>query len=188
MKTKKRNPLIIIFFMFLMFLSSSCTHYFNVIIDYDRPGDKINEYAREGRYIVLRRGEEALHIYDITMVNDSLFAKSDFSLGYLSNYLNPKINKLNSFKIKQEPEVPNTVHIFTSDTSYSALDSTLAIPLRSIYGMHCYKYNKKASVTSFVVPIVVVATAGTILFVTLVAISISNAANSLSSQGSWHIK
>ena len=143
-----------ILFIALIFLFSSCS-FFRVIPESPYTAQSIYQYEEDGKYLVLHRGEEAWHAYDLVVANDSLYTKLDFQLGYHVKYLTPRENKLNQFTRKSEPEVVNSVHIFTSDTTFNSFDTLVAIPVESISAVKSFEYARAASRASWIVPIVV---------------------------------
>jgi len=153
-----------------LFILSSCS-FFRVIPESPYTAHSICQYEEDGKYLVLHRGEEAWHAYDLVVANDSLYAKLDFQLEYHVKYLTPKEDGLNQFDRKSEPGVVNSVHIYTSDTTFNSFDSIVSIPLSSINGVNVYEYARAPSRASLIVPIVVLPVG---ILVGVVAYSISH--------------
>jgi len=145
MKTK------ILLIAVLLFLSS-CS-FFRVIPESPYTAQSIYQCEEDGKYLVLHRGEEAWHAYDLVVANDSLYTKLDFQLGYHVKYLTPKEVGLNQFDRKNEPGVVNSVHIFTSDTTFNSFDTLVAIPVSSISAVKSFEYARAPSRASKIVPI-----------------------------------
>ncbi len=119
MKTKSPFiPTAIIAMIVLLCISSSCSFY-RVVPQDQFTSQSVMQYEDAGRYLILHRSDEAWHMSDIQLNNDSMLVKLDFNLGYHSNYLNPKMKGLNEFKKKKEPDVIREVHLYTSDSSFS---------------------------------------------------------------------
>ena len=136
-----------------LLILSSCS-FFRVIPESPYTAQSIGQYVG-GKYLVLHRGDEAWHAYDLVVANDSLYAKLDLQLGYHIKYLAPKEKGLNQFDRRSEPGVVNSVHIYTSDTTFNSFDSIVSIPLSSINGVNVYEYARAPSRASLIVPIVV---------------------------------
>ena len=153
-----------ILFIIATFMLSSCS-FFRVIPYNADQHEAIVNFYEDGRYMVLQRGQDAWHATDIKLTADSLHMKLDIYLGYHVKYLNPREHKLNTFRKKEEPEVINSVHIFTSDTSFSAFDKQIAIPRSKIVAVKKYEYARGASIASIIFPIVGVG----VLTITIIA-------------------
>jgi len=137
----------------VLLILSSCS-YFRVIPESHYTAQSIKQYDANGKYLVLHRGEEAWHAYDLDIVNDSIHARLDFQLGYHVKYLDPKEKGLNEFHKKSEPEIISSIHIFTSDTTFNSFDTLVSIPVNSIIGVTSYSYAKAASRRSIWLPII----------------------------------
>ena len=107
-------------------LLSSCTTFTVVPID-PYSAKSIRQYEVRGKYLILHRDNDAWHMYDLEIKNDSIQAKLDFQLGYHQKYLYPK-KGLNHFARSKEPDVTNAIHIYTSDSSFSYFDTLISIP------------------------------------------------------------
>ena len=110
----------ITYFTLIAFLNlfSACSHYFRVVVENPYSAQSIKQFDEEDKYLVLHRGNDAWHMYDLQIINDSIQAKLDFQLGYQANYLDAKEKGLNKYYKKIEPEVINAVHIYTIDSSF----------------------------------------------------------------------
>ncbi len=93
-------------------------------------------------------------IYDVECSNDSIHAKLDPQIGYHNKYLTPKVKKLNEFDKRHEPEVVNTVHLYTSDPNFNFFDTLISLPLSNVDSIASYSYAPKPSRTSVIVPII----------------------------------
>ncbi|MCK4569598.1 MAG: hypothetical protein KAT76_04855 [Bacteroidales bacterium] len=163
MKTRiLHKPIIFTALIVLLCLSSSCS-FFRVVTESQYTSQSIKQYEDEGKYLILQRGDEAWHLYDLQITNDSIYAMLDHQIGYHLNYLNPKDKGLNRFKKKYEPEVINAVHLYTSDTSFSSFDTIVSIPVSSIDTIKSYAYARAASRASKIVPAVILPVAGLII-------------------------
>lgn len=145
----KRKTLLIATLCFL----SSCTT-FTVVPVSPISAESIRQYEVDGKYLVLHRENEAWHMYDLELTNDSIHAKLDYQLGYLVNYLNPKKKGRNSFSKRNEPDVINSIHIYTSDNNFGNFDTLISIPVSSITEVDTYSFNRAAYRTSIILPIV----------------------------------
>jgi len=168
-----------ILFIVLMFLFSSCS-FFQVIPEEDYTTQSIKQYEDNGKYLILHRGEEAWHAYDLRPVDDSLNVKLDFQLGYHLKYLNPQDDdKTNMYSRKEEPEVVNSVHIYTNDTCFSSFDTLVVIPESSIFAVKSYAYNRSASRASVILPAIFIPL-GVVILVFAVAAGRADYTTSLS--------
>jgi len=139
-----------------------------------------------GKYLVLKRGDEAWHMYDVQLTNDSILAKLDVHLGYNVNHLYPKTKGINRFSRKKEPEVEYTVHLYTNDSSFNTFDSVITIHESSIYKIDKFDYAQAPSRASVIVPAVLAPVA---LIGLLIAASANSMSNwSMSGNTSWQIK
>lgn len=161
----------ILFILLILFLSS-CS-YFRVIPASDYSLQSIKHLADTGKFLVLHRGGEAWHAYDLQIKEGILQAKLDLQLGYLVKYLFPKEKKLNKFERKTEPEVLNSVHIYTSDTTFSQFDTLVTIPVSSIISVKTYEYAQASSRASLIVPLVVFPAIGTAILIAIIIKSIN---------------
>jgi len=149
----------------MIVLTSSCSFY-RVIPENPHNSQTIKQYEEDGKYLILHRDDEAWHVYDVECSNDSIHAKLDIQLGYHVNYLNPKLNKLNEFSKKKEPDVINSIHIYTTDSNSSYLDKEISIHAGSINKVNSYAYAQAPSRASLIVPIVFIPLIGiTALFI-----------------------
>ena len=139
----------------VLFLLSSCTT-FTVVPVSPYSAKSIREYEVSGKYLVLHRENEAWHMYDLEIINDSIHAKLDYQLGYQIKYLNPDKKGRNSFKRYYEPDVTNAIHVYTSDSSFSYFDTLISIPASSIHEVNSYVFNRAAFRTSIILPIVLI--------------------------------
>ncbi len=137
-----------------LLILSSCS-FFRVVPESDYSAQSLKQYENDGKYLVLHRGEWAWHIYDLSVGAGILKARLDVQLGYHVKYLEPKEKGLNRFDKGSEPEIINSVHIFTTDTSFSNLDTLVAIPVSSINAVKSYSYAQAASRASILVPVIV---------------------------------
>lgn len=151
-------------------LSLSSCYYFRVIPEVPYTVQSIRQYEDTGKILILHREENAWHLYDVDSAENMLSAKLDIQLGYHVKYLNPEEGKLNKFDKPLEPEVVNTIHLYTSDSTFNSLDTVIAIPLSSIYYVSSYEYARAPSRASKIVPIVVLPVVGVVV-VSLIAIS-----------------
>ena len=151
-------------FLVLLFFFSSC-FYFRAIPKYEYTGQTIQQYEESGKILILHRDDLMRQIYEVKCQDGFIIGKLDIPKVYHYNYLNPKEDKLNRFKKSIEPEVINSVHLYTSDTSFNKIDSTISIPLSTIYAVQSYEYARTPSRASIFVPIVFVP----IMFLFLVA-------------------
>lgn len=154
-----------------LLILSSCS-YFRVLPEDPYTIYLIKQHEYKGKYLVLHRGEEAWHAYDLSYKNDSVQARLDYQLGYHVKYLNPKEKGLNQFDRKSEPEVCNSVHLYTNDTSFNLFDTLVAIPVSSIYDVRSYQYAKAPSRASRIVPLVVFPVVGVIILAALAVKSV----------------
>ncbi len=164
-KPKAMKPKILLIAALLIL--SSCS-FFRVIHESDYSAQSLKQYENDGKYLVLQRGDEAWHAYDLEVKNDSLQARLDFQLGYHLKYLEPKEKGLNKFAMKSEPEVINAVHIYTTDTNFNSFDTLIATPLSSIYTVRTYEYARAPSRASKIVPAVFIPVAGMVIYIAIV--------------------
>jgi len=148
MKTK-------ILFLAVLLLLSSCTS-FNVVSVSPYSAKSIRQYENEGKYLVLHRENDAWHMYDLEIINDSINAKLDYYLGYHANYLNPDKKGRNMYSKSREPDVTNAIHVYTSDSSFSSFDTLISIPVSSIHEVNQYTFNKAAFITSIILPVILI--------------------------------
>ena len=154
-----------ILFIVLIFLFSSCS-FFRVIPEENYTAQSIKQYEDSGKYLILHRGEEAWHATDLRPVNDSLNMKLDFQLGYHLKYLNPQDDdKTNKYSRKEEPEVTNSIHIYTNDTCFGSFDTLVVIPESSVFAVKSYAYNRSASRASVILPAIFIPLGGVILVI-----------------------
>ncbi len=178
-----QHPLRLVAVISIIILTSSCSFY-RAVPDKNYSSQTIKQYEEDGKYLILQRDSNAWRMYDISYTNDSIHAIIDPWLGYHSKYLNPKPNGLNQFKKKDEPEVINSVHVYTSDTNFNYFDSRVSIPVSSINTVVSYNYARAPSRASKIVPIVFIPFA-----LIAVAIAASPAPRiSVSGNTSWSIK
>lgn len=158
-----------ILFLAILFLLSSCSYY-RVIPKASYSGQSIVELQRSGKVLILHRGEDAWLMKDV-MSNDSLIQASlDVQLGYHVNYLYPNLDKLNQFKRRENPDVVNAIHLYTTDSTFNTFDTLVSIPMSSVYTINSYEYAQAPSRASLIVPLVVFPVVGLTL-ITLIAIS-----------------
>lgn len=172
MKAKNINRVVVISVALCLIFFSSCSFY-RVIPEKQYDAETIKKYDYLNKYIVLKRDQDAWHMYDVQLRNDSITARLDYQLGYQVNHLNPKTGKLNQFHKKFEPEVLKTVHLYTSDSSFNAFDTLIAIPASSIYQVNTFVYAAGPSRASWLVPVIVFPVA--ITFVIIAAVTVSTA-------------
>ena len=170
MKITLIRPIFIVATIVLLCIASSCSLY-KVIPESPYTAQSIKQYEEEGKFLILHREEHAWHIYDLRIVNDSIHAKLDPQLGYHVDYLNPKGKGLHEFSRKLEPDVINSVHIYTSDSSFGYWDDVVSIHLESIYEVNLYTYARAASRASVIVPSVLFIPVSLLFLFTLYAIS-----------------
>jgi hypothetical protein len=144
-------------------LFTACSHYFRVVSKSPYSAQTIKRYEDHGKYLILQRNNEVWHLYDLSIINDSIHAKLDSQIGYQANYLNPKEKGLNKFNKSDEPDVINAVYIYTSDSSFNYSDTFVSIPVSSISGIKYYSYAQAASRAPYIVPIVLICAAVPIL-------------------------
>ncbi len=145
----------------MVVLMSSCS-YFRVLPEDPYTVQSIKQHEDDGHFLILQRGEEAWQAYDLEIKNDSLIVRLDPQLGHHLNYLEPKEKGLNKF-VKQQTDVINSVHIFTSDTTFNSLDTLVAIPVSSISGVKSYEYARAPSRASRIVPAVFIPVLGLVV-------------------------
>lgn len=145
-------PPVLTIIIVVTLLSSSCSS-FRVIPVADYSSSSIHTYDTSGKYIVLRRGGEAWHMFDVQPKGDSITASLDIHLGKNVNHLNPKPKGLNRFKRKKEADVRNTVHLFTNDSSFLYSNTSISIPLSSIYKVDEFRYAVAAYWASIIIPV-----------------------------------
>lgn len=153
-----------------LLLLSSCS-YFRVLPADPYTVQSIKMHNDSGNYIVLHRGEEAWHAYDLEITDDSLLIRLDIYLGYHSKYIDPKAKGLNQYN-RKEIDVINSVHIFTSDTCFNTFDTLISLPASSILAVHSYEYARTPSRASRIVPLVLFPVVGTIILAALAVKSI----------------
>ncbi len=134
-----------------LLILSSCS-YFRVITESPYSAHSIKQYEDNGKYLVLQRGDEAWHMSQMYVVNDSIHASLDTCLRYLVKYLEPDEKGLNKFLGKKEPEVLEIIHIYTDDNNFSSLDTLIVIPESSILAVKSHSYAKAPSRASHIVP------------------------------------
>ena len=167
MKTK------ILFILFIFFLAS-CS-YFRVIPKSTTDLHSLEHFEKDGKYFILQRNDDAWHMYDLDVEGDMLQAKLNIQLGYHVNYLYPREDKQNQFYKNKEPDVINSIHLFTSDTSFYDLDTLISIPLSSIYEVKSYEYDRVASTrTKVLAAVLIPLTGGVIILVVAVAIALNS--------------
>ncbi len=151
---KKYCLLIITHIVLLAFLNllSGC-YYFRVVSEEGITEQRISDMKQEDKYVVLQRGNEAWHLYDYTLADDTLTGKLDIFLGIHTNYLDPKLEGLNTIK-KGDNEVLESVHLHTSDTSFVYMDTVVIIPSMAIQKVYVYEYAQSESRSSMVLPAV----------------------------------
>ena len=142
-------------FLLLLFFLSSC-FYFRAIPKHDYTGHTIQQYEESGKILIIHRDDLVRKIYEVKCEDGFVIGKLDTPMGYHYNYVNPKADKLNRFKKSNEPEVINSIHLYTSDTSFNKMDSTISIPLSTIYAVQSYEYARTPSRASIFVPLVFV--------------------------------
>jgi len=164
------------YFTLIAFLNlfSACSHYFRVVSESPYSAQTIKQDEDADKYLVLHRNHEAWHMYDLLITNDSIHAKLDIQLGYQVNYLYPKEKGLNSFHKGYEPDVINAVHIYTSDSSFSSLDTLVSIPVSSIHEVNSYEYARAASRASYIAPAVILPAAGLVFLIVMALNSTGN--------------
>lgn len=134
-------------------------------------GETIQQYEESGKILILHRDDLVWQIFDVKYEDNLLIAKLDFPMGYHYKYLNPKKDKLNRFKKSIEPEVIYSIHLYTSDTSFSKMDSIISIPVNTIYDIQSYEYARTPSRASIYVSLV------TLPLVLLIIITFASAAS-----------
>ena len=157
----------------ILLILSSCS-YFRVITESPYTAQSIKQFEDDGKYLVLQRGDWAWHAYDLSVHNDTLMAKLNAQLGYHIKYLYPKEEGLNRFDKGDEPQVINSVHIFTADTSFGNFDTLVAMPVSSIYEVRSYAYDRQKSRASIFVPLFVGPVALLVLVVIIAAATNEN--------------
>ena len=186
MKTRNvKLPAFLTIVILIALLSSSCSYY-RVMPVNKYSSLSISNLEPSGKYLVLKRGDEAWHMYDVQLTNDSILAKLDVHLGYNINHLYPKTNGINRFSRKAEPEVEYTVHLYTNDSSFNTFDSVITIHESSIYKIDKFAYAQAPSRASIIVPIVLAPVA----VIVLIGVGTASAMNNWSVSGntSWSIK
>jgi len=153
MNTKLNRPFVLITLIVLSCMTSSCSLY-RVVPASNYSSQSIKQYEINGKYLILQRGEEAWHIYDVNNTDNGIHAKLDPQIGYHTKYLNPKINKLNDFDKRKDPEVVNSVHLYTSDQNFNSFDTLVSLPISSIDSIALYSYAQAPSRASKIVPAV----------------------------------
>jgi len=125
-------------------------------------------------------------MYDVRVQDDSITASLDIYLGNNVNHLNPKTQGLNQYSRKEDPDVEYTVHLFTTDSSFSTFDTVITIHESSIYRIDKFEYARAPSRASIIVPIVILPVAVAVLF----SVAFVNTFNNWSVSGntSWQIK
>jgi hypothetical protein len=182
MKASKQSKLKFTFALaILICLSSSCSFY-RVVPDNNYSSSSIKESDSIGKYLVLQRAEEAWHMYDVQLSNDSIQASLETNLGYHVNHLYPKPEKLNQYEKRTEPNIINEIHLYTTDTSFSYFDTIISIPIGSIYQVTKNSYAKGPSRASIILPAVLIP------FGILIVITAIAAKKTYESLDSWHIK
>lgn len=164
MKTYKllKSAVLISCFAIVLF-ASSCSFY-KVVPIQEYTSSSISKYDSSGKYLVLKRGDNAWHMYNVQIHDDSITAKLDIQLGNNVNHINPKTNGLNQFRRKEEPEVEYTVHLFTNDSSFSTFDSVITIHESSIFKIDKFEYARAPSRAAKIVPIVMAPVLVLVLF------------------------
>ena len=131
-----------------------CMYYYKVNQVDNYSEEKIDSFEQQGKYFILHQGEQAWHLYDFTISNDTISGKITSQLDYHVNYLNPKY-KRNSYKKKEAPNVIKEVHLFTSDSSFSSFDTQINIPFSSIKEIKVYDPAKGYTFLSWFIPPVI---------------------------------
>ena len=144
----------IIAFLFILFFLSSC-YYFRAIPKHTYTEQSIQHYEKSGKILILHSNDLVRQLLEVNCKDGFINARLDVPMGYHFNYLNPKEGKLNRFKKSTEPEVINSVHLYTSDTSFRKTDSIISIPVNTIYKVQSYEYAKTPSRASIIVPLVI---------------------------------
>ena len=147
-----KNKIIVISILCVL---SSCS-YFRVIPVSNYSSLSLKEFEDKGKYIILHRGNQAWHVYDLVVDEEKVRLKLDFQLGYHVDYLNPKKESLNQYYRKSQPEVGNSLHLYTNDTVFSDFDTLITIPVSSIYRIDSYEYAKTPSRASKIIPAIFV--------------------------------
>ena len=151
-------------------LSLTSCYYYRVIPRESYNIQTIKQLEEAGKILVLHRGDHAWHMYDVKQVDGQVHARLSIQLGYLVDYLNPKEEGLNKFPKPQAPDVINSVHLYTSDTTFSLLDTIISVPLESIHQLQSYEYARAPSRASIIVPVVFIPIIG-LVTASMIAIS-----------------
>jgi hypothetical protein len=151
-------------------LSLSSCYYYRVIPEIAYNVQTIEQFEKSGKILVLHRGEDAWHMYNVKQVDGRIHAGISIQLSYLVDYLDPSEKGLNTFSKPKAPDVVNSVHLYTADTTFNALDTVISIHPGSIYKVQSYEYARAASRASIIVPIVFIPVIG-LVTASLVALS-----------------
>lgn len=143
----------LIYTLLVLIFLPSC-YYFRAIPKQPVNLELIQQFEESGKILILVRDEMAWRFYDVKNKDSLISGKLDVEVGYHYNYLYPAEGKLIQYKKTSEPDVVNAVHIYTSDASFHWMDSTISIPVSSIYAVKSFEYAAAASRASFVAPIV----------------------------------
>ncbi len=155
-KSRFRRFLSIILLIAFLNLVTGCSYYFNVVNEPEVTTETIKKYTQEEKYLILHSGDNAYHLLNTDINDNTITAKTDPFLGYHANYVKLPDKKKHKFKKKTEPEVTNTVHVYIQDSNLIRQDSLVVVPINSIQKIDLYVYNKKASQISHILPTVLI--------------------------------
>ncbi len=158
-KTRFLQFIALITLLAFMNMMTACNYYFKVIEKDNYTSREIQQADSSGNYVLLVRDIQAWHIYDLEADDDTLSGKLDAYLVYFSKYLFAENKGLTKYEGKEEPDLPNSLQIYTSDTSFTYADSVFAIPFSSIDKVTYYIDSRAAHKASWLVPLVVIPSA-----------------------------
>gem|GEM_PF-1551494 len=149
--------------LILLFSSTSCMRFFKHLTVPDYSDETLKQYVEEEKYLILHNDGQAWHLSEADIQENVLSARVDTNFGYNKKYLNPKDKGYNRFFKGVEPEVMNTVHLYTSAARISYSDTIIAMPVACIYKAKYNKYAKTISRLSWWLPAVIFPVGGIII-------------------------
>jgi len=137
------------------FLISSCSYY-RVMPKENYEAQSIHQFHKDGKCLILHRGEMAWRIEDLDVVDENYQMTLNIYLGYMIDHLKSKDNRLHKYSKRNEPEAGNSIHLYTSDTTFGDWDPIVVIPASSIYEVKSYDYARAPSRASIFIPAILI--------------------------------
>ena len=147
------------FILILTFLNltAGCMHY-RVYTNYEPKPEDIRWWIFNNKYFIMHYGDSAWQMNNITVdTNTFHFSISDLPDNH-KNYLrtDPEISNVFKDTLQQNKEdVLNEVHIYCSEPIIPS-DRIITYSISSISRMEVYYYDKRATIASYVAPLVLV--------------------------------